>query len=142
MSTSSTPARNNTSTRPARFVVLAIGHFVFAGVALLWTVALVGGLAYASAAGSSAAGVATVWAVALLNVAKLPLLVSGALGLLRCSRWGWYATVSYGVVAVGEAVILYSTGASLLLVTILLMYPVAVLILVTAPVARKAAGLR
>lgn len=128
--------------RPARFVVLAVGHFVFAAVALVWTTALVGGLAFSSAAGSSAAGVATVSTVAVLNGLKIPILVSGAIALLRCVRWGWYATVSYGLLAVGEAVILLSTRASLLLVAALLIYPVTALILITAPVSRKAAGIR
>jgi hypothetical protein len=122
--------------------VLAILNLVFAGIAGLWTVALVAGLAFATAAGSSAAGVATVSTVAVLNGAKVLLLVSGAIGLVRCARWGWYATVGYGLVAIGEAVILLSTGASGLLVAALLIYPVTALILVTAPVARKAAGVR
>ena len=142
MSAPQSPRSGAASNRPARFVVLAVGHLIFAAIALVWTVALVAGLAFATAAGSSAAGVATVSTVAVLNGFKIPILVSGAVALLRCARWGWYATVSYGLLAVGEAVILLSTRASLLLVTALLIYPVIAMILITAPVARKAAGIR
>lgn len=137
-----TPTPTSAPARPARFLVLAVLHIVFAGIALVWTVALVAGLAFATAAESSAAGVATVSTVAVMNGAKVLLLVSGAIGLLRCARWGWYATVGFGLLAVGEAVILLSTGASLLLVAAGLIYPVTALILVTAPIARKAAGVR
>lgn len=131
-----------TPDRPVRFVVLAVLHLVFAAVSALWTVALVGGLAFAAAADSSAAGVASVSTVALLNGLSVPVLVTGAIGLLRCSRWGWYATVCYGLLGVAQVVILLTTGASFLLVTALAVYPTAGLILVTAPVARRACGLR
>jgi len=137
-STASPPS----TARPTRFVVLAVLNLLFAVVALLWTGVLAAGLTFASSAGSSAAGVATVWTVAAMNGAKVLLLIAGAIGLLRSARWGWYATVAYGLVSVGEAVILYSTGASGLLVAALLLYPVTALILLTAPEARKAAGVR
>jgi hypothetical protein len=139
---SAPPTKAPAPSRPTRFIVLAVLNIVFAVVAMVWTGILVAGLAFATAAGSSAAGMATVFTVAALNGAKILSLVAGAIGLVRSARWGWYATVAYGLLAVGEAVILYSTGASLLLVTIGLLYPVTALILLTAPAARSAAGVR
>ncbi len=136
------PSGPSGPSRPTRFWVLALLNLVFAGVSVLWTGVLVAGLAFATAAGSASAGVAAVFTIAIMNGAKVLLLLAGAVGLLRRTRWGWYATVIYGLVAVGEAVILLSTGASLLLVSALLIYPVTALVLLTAPVARKAAGVR
>jgi hypothetical protein len=129
--------------RPARFVVLAVLHLCVATASLLWTAALVAfGFVFTRAYDSSAAGVATIVTVAALNAAKVVSLVTGALGLVRCRPYGWYATVAFGLLGIAEALILLATGGSTLLVTALLIYPVTALVLVTAPQARRAAGVR
>ncbi|MFH2008548.1 MAG: hypothetical protein ABI333_18315 [bacterium] len=127
-------------TRPASFVVLAVLNFGVAALTLLWIAALFG-FGIAGSTGSGAPGVATVWAMALMSCVNVVLLVVGGVGLLRCARWGWMASVGYGVLATGAAFILLATGAGALFVFANLLYPVVLLLHLTTQDARRTVGL-
>ncbi len=127
--------------RPALLLLLAVLSLVLCAGTAIWTVALLGGLLYARAVDSPSAGILSVSLVAAVNALSVPLLAVGAVGLLRRARWGIFATWAYSLLGLGQALFLLATGASLLLVTALAVFPAATLLLSCSPGTRRACGL-
>ena len=126
--------------RPRHYIVLAVLNFVVVLPTAVWSAVLGYALYLDNAKSSDPTGRFTVWLMLLMNLANVILLTVGGIGLLRVARWGLRASFGYAGFGLAAAVILYLTGANPLFAFALMVYPVALLGVLTARPAAPTPG--